>query len=656
MRLRTVGLTAISIWLGCSPSGTALLDSGPTSDRPRFVSVDTGPGDFGTVVVSWQPPLRPVTAFGLTIVPAGVSPAGAVEHQLGPTDTWVLVSFTPALVEAAKLDFYLRAEHADGGDGTAMAEFQFGLIAPFVQLRQLPEGQDLFWSSQSVLAQQVQIERALRDGGLDSDPQGPWSKLALLPTSAVEYVDTSAQEDVYYAYRLQNLAGSLRSDAFLVLAQPLPIKPPTDLRVQPHVAAATLTWTNNSAAVVSLGLSRASGPSAVRIELNPTATQYEDSVPPGCYTYQLLAAGRNPNTQSASNQALMVTNSAGGDFQIDNQLLFLPEADYIVPDGFGGWALLARNSAYPDSEYVVVPSPDAGWSPSPALSGTGVSLFSPALAADADGLPHAVFLRDAAGGKDIVHTWFDGQAWQTEVVATRPWTVQGFGLQLTADASRQLHLLWATDRTETSLEYAVRTSAGWTVEPLISYVSPAQGMSDFGLAVDPAGMAHVVYGPGSTGTAWHLQRTSGSWSREAVPINFWGYGYLGVAAFSGGGMVVVFDQMPSDYVSRETRAIARVAGQWGPVQAPFQPPSSSTPWPRFPVAPTAVGAAVVVERMLYLFDGTAWQSADFGGCNAQGAARVLYEAADGTVHYVEQSIRADSPQFWYTIHSVPTSH
>jgi hypothetical protein len=139
-----------------------------------------------------------------------------------------------------------------------------------------------------------------------------------------------------------------------------------------------------------------------------------------------------------------------------------------------------------------------------------------------------------------------------------------------------------------------------------------------------------------------------------VPINFFGEGFLAVAALAGGGMVVVFDQTPNDYVTRETRAIVRSTGQWGPVLAPFQPPSSTTPWPRFVVAPTAVGAAAVIERSLYVFDGSAWKSADLGGCNAQGTT-ALYQDTDGTLDYVELSIRLNGTGIWYTLHSIPQS-
>lgn len=146
---------------------------------------------------------------------------------------------------------------------------------------------------------------------------------------------------------------------------------------------------------------------------------------------------------------------------------------------------------------------------------SGGSLAYPGLALDPLRLPHAVYA--AAPGvpfytpsKQVVHAWFDGQAWRSEDLgATRSPRDVEVGFDVAPDGT--VLACWLADATE--LRVARRSPGGWSFE---SVPLPNPMTWTPLVAGDASGGVHVVV-PSTTGYVHLARDPGGTWTSEPVP-------------------------------------------------------------------------------------------------------------------------------------------
>jgi hypothetical protein len=169
------------------------------------------------------------------------------------------------------------------------------------------------------------------------------------------------------------------------------------------------------------------------------------------------------------------------------------DATWITPEAVAAEAPDARPAVgvLPDGSVLVAWStggevhynlrdPAGSWGTAAAVPASITNAASLAGSMDPSGNFHIIFVN----GADLVHAWFDGGAWNDGgAIAT---AAPGSLVALAADGLGILHALWW----DTTLNYASRGSAGWTVgtEPAATATAP-QALD---LAVDAGDTLHAV--------------------------------------------------------------------------------------------------------------------------------------------------------------------
>jgi hypothetical protein len=288
---------------------------------------------------------------------------------------------------------------------------------------------------------------------------------------------------------------------------------PDSLQVVPGPLSARLTWRNRSATAEAVAVVRSSGTpldpyyGSEVTRLPGNATTFVDSLPsPGCYTYRVVAIKTGSHDASSAPQGIVTLPTSTAGSNLDARILVLPTADQILRRADGRWFLLKDTT-------VLSPEGD-GWA-SHDLWANHLFLTPPWFRLDSRDHPHLVYVTD-----QIRHSWYDGQAWQDEVVgAPAGMGTLGNGLfQGCLDRQDRMHLLWMVAPWDTSgLRHGYRDAdSTWRTEPVDMPAIPLQTMHDVTFQVEAEGRPIILVGAQDSALLV-TQEPDGTWTRETVP-------------------------------------------------------------------------------------------------------------------------------------------
>ncbi|HXU06721.1 MAG TPA: hypothetical protein VN903_37455 [Polyangia bacterium] len=161
----------------------------------------------------------------------------------------------------------------------------------------------------------------------------------------------------------------------------------------------------------------------------------------------------------------------------------------------------------------------------------------PSVAVEPGGRPHIVWYD--ANADDLLHAVWNGSAWVVDVVDPMPWYQPWPSIAI--DAAGQPHIVYAP--TSGGLAYAVKTSAGYSVEPAVP-----SGMQP-NLLLDASGTPHFSYYEPGTKATRYAHRTATGWASETVGTADSDYPSSGIAVDGAGTVYVCWTQLVSNYLA-----------------------------------------------------------------------------------------------------------
>ncbi|MCE1204839.1 MAG: fibronectin type III domain-containing protein [Holophagaceae bacterium] len=440
----------------------------------------------------------------------------------------------------------------------------------------------LSWASASAQVDGRLVERS--DCALDSSPLGNWSQVALLPGTAVSFLDSAIGDGRYYAYRITNRHGPVASAP----TQPpslawVPLFAPVNLQVVPSTGGLQLTWQNRTTGATQVIVRRSpgvGGPTELAV-LPPGTTSYLDVGPElGYYLYWVTA--KNLQTESASESVFIGTPNPPGALALTATPLNLPGAASAALRPLGSWVLAG------DVPFGIQSYND----PWPAITPAGaIRPTRPIVQVDRLGWPHAVYASPLAGTTDhfaLTHLWFDGTGWQSEPTvtaklpsggATSAWTFQ-------LDALGTPHLLvdhasaaYPTGGATEGLSYVHKEGGTWVEEPLAGRVPAIPSLGSFHLRLDGADVPHLLLGAG-TSVLDCVRTGPGTWASATVPtgpVTAGWYDFLDGTWIDGAnGWIFHESLLNGDTAVRGLWATELRGGAW---QAPVLLGSQVNVWP-----------------------------------------------------------------------------
>lgn len=396
---------------------------------------------------------------------------------------------------------------------------QAGFLGPAqVDAGTYTNGIGVSWSSPGVEpVDGVRIERCADDGS--GQPSGQWILLGTATPSTSQVVDTSWAEGVLNFYRVAFLqAGHVSpyTQSAPVLGPP---SIPADFQLIPSSNGFHLSWTNLSQIATAIEVDRSAGATfnggTILATLSPATSSFDDTSIParGYYTFHLTVSKGYPGVQTQD-----VTAATPN---LPGSLSFLGTSTGINPLEFIQSAALTPAGAWGiNSGGTLIEANGSNWTQYPDTH-TAKSTIRHALQLDPQGHPHFVYLAydpDAPLIEDLVHVWFDGQAWQREVMAKADDPDDSYDYVL--DASGIPHALMNTklqqapsNRSMSSLRYVHKVGNSW-VSDAFGTVDPAGDyLGDFRICLDDAGAPHVLAAlvVGTPSVVEYAQDGTGAW-------------------------------------------------------------------------------------------------------------------------------------------------
>ncbi len=152
------------------------------------------------------------------------------------------------------------------------------------------------------------------------------------------------------------------------------------------------------------------------------------------------------------------------------------------------------------------------------------------LRLDSSGHPHIAY-----GGDNLYYAWFDGVAWQSEIVDSS--LLAGYTASLVLSSNDIPHIAYFVMTPLEELRYAYKDTSGWhiiTVDTIDSYGSCS-------LDLDAAGNAHISYYGNSSlnyavqdGSSWSLQVVEpDAGMQNSLRLDSSGYAHISYAGWNG---------------------------------------------------------------------------------------------------------------------------
>lgn len=400
-------------------------------------------------------------------------------------------------------------------------------------------------------------------------PQGNWSDLATLPKLAIGFLDLATQEAVAYRYRVTAASGTTRSLPYLSDVVVAPLTPPTGLAATTTAAGIQLTWQNHSSAANQVIIRRLPNPNFTTdiAILAANASSYLDPVTSlGYFTYIVVA--KNGNQESSGNAATAATNNPPGSLVLTATAVNTPSPSDAALRPSGAWAfsskmpfgILSNNDLWP-----------ANFPASVSRSG------SPILQVDKQGWPHTIYAVPTGNTPtetNLIHTWFDGKSWASEIIITAviPSTSDNPGWAFRLDSSGSPHLLvdhvtsvLPYGGSTSSLSYVHKLGGAWTEEPL-SVIKPAfDAIGSYHLVLDGSDTPHLLIGNGPS-LADCVRTGLGTWAASTLPVanaNAGAYAFLdGIWFDRDNGWVFYECFTGGNLIQPALSVIEKMGGQW----------------------------------------------------------------------------------------------
>lgn len=584
-----LGSLGLGLMMACRGGGGDGSSNPAPPPPPTGLTLAGGP-TFDQVEARWTPPAAVVDGY----VFEGRVDSGAFETIPGvvPGDALgVLVEMIPTTPELVTLGARMRALRAGAYSVYSNEATFFRGLRPPADLRARrfeSERYQLTWTAGSTAAAGLQVERSRYD-----DPSatfGPFTPVATVPLGSTSFLDDQGLElGRSYQYRIRYVATHAGTPVeSLALTETVDERlialPPTDLQVTSLAGAPHLTWINHSVLASALHVRRCGGwtedPFAPTLlaTLPPTASTFDDAIqPPGLYTYRVAAEG------SASEPAWALLPPPG----LAASAIQLPRGPALDRDANGRWwAAMASDPYFAAWPTLTLWAPvPGGWSPHVLTLPAGSLLAEPGLLLDGAGRPHVIYLRALPNGttafpSELIHTWYEGSAWQEEVVATRTFASHASSPEvwfaLAPDGSPRV--VWRNGGYDLSPELARKDAGIWTVAPL---TTPLLGPGlDFQprVACAPDGTLYLAFASGGA-LVLRTVPPAGPASEESVTTGPFQDLHL-LLPHEDGVVLACARYVHGEEAPFRTLALVKTGGTWAPpleLQA-FDTSSTGQPW------------------------------------------------------------------------------
>ena len=423
---------------------------------------------------------------------------------------------------------------------------------------------DLGWPASDQSADGARIERSPADD--NGAPTGNWTLIGTVSGSATTFVDSTAAEGSMYCYRASYTYGAQVSPATESDAVLTPLFPPTALQATPIAGGFHLSWQNHSQATTQILITRSPNGTPFA-SLAPGTTSFDDLTIPGLgyYTYQVTAS--NPLEQASSPFVTAMTPAPPGSLALTSTALTAPAGDAASrPNGawaFDSWQPFSILSNY------------ASW---PANTPAGFVAASP-IQVDAFDHPHVVYLAtdpSDATQRDLTHLWFDGAAWQSEVMGksqvVQTYVIPGFTFTLGPDGSPQCLLdttssAYPNGGSTSTLTYIHKSGGVWTTDSLATLSPSIPYIGSYRIRTDASGVPYLLMGNGNS-VLEYTQDVPGHWVSSTIPtgnVESGSFNFLDACYQDASNETVFFERdQPADPFPILPMVIQKVNGAWLP--------------------------------------------------------------------------------------------
>jgi len=347
---------------------------------------------------------------------------------------------------------------------------------------------------------------------------------------------------------------------------------------------------------------------------NWTEARFLDpGVPPGAYLYQVLVA-TGPLYASSTIRSVPVPQwvvvSASGPGTLSASKVDLVPGIFAARAPSGSFAVVSNLLRFDQTQTAQV-----GNAIVPDATNASHALILPdprsvsRVAVDSSGQAHALYVDDAdrldSSPVPIVHTWFDGQSWQSEDVATELTAQNRTAFDIGVEGT--LHAAWLGPFRNGAFVVGVATRSGstWQIDDAINdvpAVRSAQWRKVY-VAGDETGAPHLLLTNGDVSDfVMHFFRDqAGQWQSESIPDPL--YFQMPLALLAGGGRVTLVTQLLNG-IDRRLVVFERTASGWS--DAIPLATDGSLPY----VARSADGRRVAIADPYHRYDqqhsGTLW--------------------------------------------------
>jgi len=565
-------ITAVLLAGGCDQ--TFPWSSGAPPDGPRDLAAWADAVEFDLVHLSWTPASGEdgyelewrVGAGGWQVLNPWIG-SGAAEISL---------AIDPATAERTQLLFRLRAvTRGQPSRWSNDALLLRGIRPPSsfaaemgVQYTTRTGPVIVTWTNASQVATEIQLERTPLDGGGNLTT---WSALPEATLEAGRYVDHLLEDGLAYAYRVRVGDAGLWSFLRQEQTPAVDLAAPWGLHAVVADDGVRLTWTNQSTTAETATVLRYTGEWPwwdLVVDLPAVPDSWVDDLPvwPAA-TYQVTVARPGVYLYASTELAQVEPFTLTGPPALAASARHMPEGEWVARDASGRFHVAQHvyqsprihRAASSGHETYVLPG--------------AYRLAAPGVALDGQGWPHSVFLRDATGSTltEVVHAWWNGTAWESEVVATDDvapggsTTEQAWFELDSAGALQVLYRRLEAFPAQDTLVHVARDRAGWaeTVVTTPSVPDFARWSATFAVASD--GSAYVAQIGQSVALSRSLallctRSSSGAWSDEIVPVGSFDFDGPWLAAGVGGNAALTFT---SRFVDVDVISVMKLGGTWG---------------------------------------------------------------------------------------------
>jgi hypothetical protein len=514
----------------------ACIVASACSDSPGAprLAVEYNPIEsFDSVILHWTRPVGEASggyAIEARKVPEPFSPLRTVDF----TKQSLIYTFDPGAPEMSDFEFRVRAL-PENGELRASNPIQIhrGLRRPHFTDFHVNNGFLLQWTNSSTAADTLVLERTLIDYGESGRHELPTVELQAPVTSYLDTDISSWEDGAAIGYRLTALKGTERSlPALLRTPAARPLSPESVTAV-PMQGLIRVTYVNRSRIVRTMQISKKLSPSISGVTVRVAAPDaeslgvFDDVIPsffasrPGIYQYSVTAGSDGFESAPANATALYLPTQP---FGVSSQLTMLPPG-LIASRSTGGWATAGGlQTAYtasvpfipPPTAFLLAPGDDAS---AAFLLSAAATVLRPGVVLDSEGNPHSVYtepIPGMTGSAAIVHVWHDGEAWQREEIARRPFLPRS---RVDIGLDGTLHASW---NSRSALETAKRVGGSWQIEDVAAALGSTRpvygGFANHFLAGDESGNAHLFvtdFPDSSVGSGYYLFRDAYGWHVES---------------------------------------------------------------------------------------------------------------------------------------------